>query len=298
MSAPVISAMSHVAFRVRDLDRALETVTTLLGMREVARDGEWTHLTCNSAHHVLQYAAGDADGVDHIAMTAAGADGLAQVRERVARSGLEVVSHEPIGVGFADGLAFVGPCGFVYEVGISMAGGEPPYVPSGVRPTHFGHVNLHVPNVASAATFLQEVLDFRISDVIEGRGVFLRCNPEHHAIALLEGRGVLHHHAWAVPGVGDLSRIADMLDDIGETLIWGPLRHGAGDNIAIYFAEPSGAVIEVYAEMEAILDESAFMHRTWSNEDARWWSRWTKMRDAGFHEFGLPPASRVAANVA
>ena len=259
------------------------------------RDERWTYLTCNSGHHVLQYTLDTVDAVDHIALTAAGPAGLAAVRERVSAYGLEIVSDRPLEPGFSDAVAFVGADGFCYEVGIGMPGGEPPYPATGVRPSHFGHVNLHVPDVDGAVTFLREVLDFRVSDVIEGRGEFLRCNAEHHAIAYLQGRGVLHHHAWAVPGIGDLARLGDVIDERGGTLLWGPLRHGAGDNIAVYFAEPSGAVVEVYADMEAILDEDTFTARTWSNDDPRWWSRWTKIRGQGFHDYGLPPATRPGA---
>jgi catechol 2,3-dioxygenase-like lactoylglutathione lyase family enzyme len=290
-SAPVIAAMSHVALRVRDLDAAVQTVTTIMGMREVRRDHDWIYLTCNAADHVVQYRADTVDAVDHLGLAAAGPEALAEVRARVSRGGLHVVSQAPLGIGFDDGIAFVGPDGFVYEVGIGMAADQSPYAPTGVKPTHLGHVNLHVPDVRRCVDFLQTVLDFRISDVIEGRGVFLRCGSEHHAIGVLEGRGVLHHHAWGVPGVGDLSRIGDIVDDLGGTLLWGPLRHGAGNNIAIYFAEPSGAVIEVYTEMEAILNEEVFSHRTWRNDDERWWSRWAKLRGAGFHDYGLPPAT-------
>jgi catechol 2,3-dioxygenase len=288
--APVITAMSHLALRVRDLDAAVNMATRVLGMREVGRDERWTYLTCNSGHHVLQYTADSVDGVDHIALTAAGPDALAAVHERVTARGLKIVSDRPLEPGFSDAFAFVGPDGFCYEVGIGMPEGEPPYLHTGVRPSHFGHVNLHVPDVDGAVAFLRDVLDFRISDVIEGRGVFLRCNSEHHAIAYLEGRGVLHHHAWAVPTIGDLARLGDVIDDEGGTLLWGPLRHGAGDNIAVYYAEPCGAVVEVYADMEEIRDDLAFQARRWSNDDPRWWSRWAKIRGEGFHEYGVPPA--------
>jgi catechol 2,3-dioxygenase len=287
---PVIAAMSHLAIRVRDLEAALHTATQTMGMRIVAADERWTYLTCNDSHRVLQYCVADTDAVDHIALSASGPDALETVRERLRARGIKLVSDRPLEPGFTEGFAFVGPDGFCYEVGIGMPGGQAPYTATGVKPTHFGHVNLHVPDVAGGVEFLREVLDFRVSDVIEGRGVFLRCNSEHHAIAYLEGRGVLHHHAWAVPAVADLARLGDILDESGRSLIWGPLRHGAGDNVAAYFADPAGAVVEFYAEMEVYLDESSFVPRTWSNEDLRWWSRWTKVRGEGFHDFGLPPA--------
>jgi catechol 2,3-dioxygenase len=289
--APVISAMSHLAIRVRDLDAAVHTATTILGMHEVTRDGEWVYLTCNDTHHVLQYAAGKVDAVDHIGLVAADPDAIASVLDRVRARGLPVISEAPLDAGFAHAIAFIGADGFVYEVGIDMPAVPPRYLATGVRPTHFGHVNLHVADVSTAAEFAREVLDFRVSDVITGRGVFLRCNSEHHAIAYLQGNNILHHHAWAVAGVGDLARLGDALDDCGQTLLWGPLRHGAGNNVAVYFADSAGAVVEVYTEMDAILDERGFRARTWDNADPRWWSRWAKIRGEGFHGFGLPPAA-------
>jgi catechol 2,3-dioxygenase len=288
--APVIAAMSHLAIRVRDVAAAVRTATTILGMREVARDDEWVYLTCNHTHHVLQYAAGEIDAVDHVGLTAASPEALTEVLARVRARGLPVISEAPLDAGFAHAITFVGADGFVYEVGIDMPADHTPYLATGVRPTHFGHVNLHVADVSAAAAFAREVLDFRVSDVVTGRGVFLRCNSEHHAIAYLQGPGVLHHHAWAVASVGHLAQLGDILDDRGQTLLWGPLRHGAGDNVAVYFADSAGAVVEVYAEMEAILDERGFAPRTWDNDDPRWWSRWAKIRGEGFHDFGLPPA--------
>ena len=289
--APVISAISHLGLRVRDVDAAIELAVEVMGMRPTAEAGEWVGVTCGDAHHSLRYAPGPSNAVDHIGLAANGPAALAEIHSRLLRAGSPILSEEPVGVGFAEAISFRGPEGFVYEVGTQMAGGERTPAAAGVRPTHFGHVNLHVPDVAAAVDFFCDVLDFRVSEVIEERGVFLRCNSEHHALAFLGGRGTLHHHAWAVPGVRDLARLGDLLDERGSTLIWGPLRHGAGDNVAVYFEDSAGAVVEVYAEMEHILDEAGFTPRTWSNDDDHWWSRWTKVRSPGFHDLGLPPAT-------
>lgn len=291
--APVIAAMSHVSLQVTDLEAAIEIATAVMGMQVVAEEADGRiHLSCDHSHHTISYVAGEEDAVDHIGLAADGPAALEEIRARLDRAGVELIREEPSGSGFEDAIAFVAPDGFAYEVGVGMARRQPEARREGVPPTHFGHVNLHVADPSSCAAFFEEILDFRVSDVIDGRGVFLRCNSEHHGMAFLEGRGILHHHAWAVPSVRDLGQLADLMDERGSTLLWGPLRHGAGNNIAIYLAEPCGAVIEVYAEMEHIRDESTFRHRTWKNSDERWWSRWTKVRAEDFHTFGLPPATR------
>ena len=289
-AGPVVAAISHLGLRVRDVDAAIDLASEVLGMRTVVEPGEWTGASCGDAHHSVRYAPGPTDAVDHSGLAANGPAALEEIHARLQAAGAPILAEEPIGEGFAEAITFRAPEGFVYEVGTQMSGGRRTPAGAGVRPTHFGHVNLHVPDVSTAVDFFCEILDFRVSDVIDGRGVFLRCNSEHHSLAFLEGRGILHHHAWAVPGVRDLARLADLLDERGSTLIWGPLRHGAGDNVAVYFEDSAGAVVEVYAEMEHILDEAAFNPRTWSNEDDHWWSRWTKVRSPGFHDLGLPPA--------
>jgi catechol 2,3-dioxygenase len=296
MNGPfLISSMSHICLQVVDLEAAIDSAMSVMGMQVVEEDGNQVWLSCDGNHQTLCYVAGESDGVEHIGLVASGPDALEELRARLKRLGVSPIREEPSARHFEDAIAFVAPDGFTYEVGVGTARPEPQVRRLGAPLTHFGHVNLHVPDVDACAAFFRETLDFRISDVISGRGVFLRCNSEHHAMAFLEGRGVLHHHAWAAPSIRDLGQVGDLLDERGSTLLWGPIRHGAGDNVAVYFAEPSGAVVEVYAEMQHILDESGFTHRVWENSDERWWSRWTKIRLSNFHSFGVRPAPRSSA---
>ncbi len=87
----------------------------------------------------------------------------------------------------------------------------------------------------------------------------------------------------------ELGRLADLLDQHRLRLLWGPVRHGAGNNIAAYFLEPAGSVVEYYADMEQILEEGTFQPRTWQSTDPRWYTLWTAGRPAGFRDHGLWP---------
>jgi hypothetical protein len=55
-------------------------------------------------------------------------------------------------------------------------------------------------------------------------------------------------------------------------------RHGAGDNVATYHADPSGVPIEVFWDMQHIEDE-AWQPRTWSFEDYRLINQLGPVRD-------------------
>jgi catechol-2,3-dioxygenase len=285
----VIDALGHLAIRVRDIDAAVRDAVEVMGMREVQRDGDGVYLRVGAEHHSLQYIAAEEDGLDHLGFLAAGPEGLAEVRSRVAAEGLPIVSEGPLDDGVADGFAFTGPDGMTFEVYTGMEQGQLPYWPSGVRPARLGHVTLHPTDPPATAAFLQRVLGFRVSDTVGADGFFLRCNSEHHAIGLFRGRGTLHHHAWEVQSLAELGRLADLLGQHRRRPLWGPIRHGVGENIAVYFLEPAGSVVEYYADMEHIYDEASFVPRAHDADDSWWWSVWAEQRPDGFRDHGLRP---------
>ena len=90
-----------------------------------------------------------------------------------------------------------------------------------------GHVVLNVRDVERSARFYTQVLGFQISDVypeemVPGGMVFLRCNPDHHGIALVGSTNApaenveLNHIAFEVATVDE-----HMLGHFGQRL------HGA-----------------------------------------------------------------------
>ena len=285
----VVDSIGHLAIRTRNLDAAVQDAVEIMGMQETARDGDSVYLRVAGEHHSLQYIAADEDGLDHIGLLAAGPAGLQTARARVAEEGLQIVGDGPLGAGVEDGFAFTGPDGLTHELYTGMEQGLPAFVPSGVRPQLLGHFTLHPTDPPLVAEFLQRVLGFRLCDVVGADGFFLRCSSEHHGIALFRGRGTLHHHAWEVQSLGELGRLADVLGEQRRRLLWGPIRHGVGNNIAAYFLEPAGSVVEYYTDMEHIYDDATFTPRTWDADDPWWWSRWAEQRPDGFRDHGLAP---------
>lgn len=290
MTRKLIREMGHVALQSSRLDESLTTATELLGLRETKADGGTSFLSASDRHHELLYRQSSNDAVDHFGLVAADADALVEIRERIERAGFAVVSDTPLEEGVIDGFAFLGPDGFVFEIYLDME--TSPIKQLGFGPDRYGHINLHSSDPVAMRSFFIEILGFHVSDVIGDDALyFLRCNPDHHGVAIGPGRGTLHHHAWQAQSVVDLGKLADRLDAVRKDVLWGPVRHGAGHNIATYFAEPGGSVIELYTDMEQIYDDNRPPHH-WTQDDNRWFSRWAPFLPERFREFGMFPASR------
>jgi catechol 2,3-dioxygenase len=290
---PVVVAIGHLSVQTADFGASIEHAVSVMGLHVSYRDDHRVLLTPDAAHHRLELVNSSVSAVNHVGLVAAGAEALAEVRHRVKERGLRVVNDGPIDEHVQDAFSFVGPEGFVFEVYIGMTSIAPPQHTTGVRGARLGHLTLNSRDTNAFANFLTEVLDFKLSDTIAGEGYFLRCNSEHHGVGLLSGSGTLHHHAWPVQSIADLGRVGDLLDERRERLLWGPVRHGAGNNIAAYFADPAGAVVEYYTDMEHIFDDD-YVPRTWT--DDRWFTRWAPARPADFRSYGLPPADHADAS--
>lgn len=294
MQPAVVSSIGHAALRVRDLDAALWTATELMGLREVERADGWVYLTHGSPHHSLQLREDDVDALDHLGLEAAGAAGLAEIRSRLRDGPESIISEGPIDRGVEDGICFEGPEGYVFEVYVGMGESQPPFIPRGVRPNRFGHFNVYLNEPQPMIEMLQRVLDFRISDYV-GPGAFLRCNVDHHGIGVGKADSArVHHCAWEVESIADLARLGDILDDHGRHLLWGPVRHGVGKNIAAYFVEESNLVVEYYCNMQHIYDDAGFVPGHWERDDPRFYSLWSRTDLEGFRDHGLGPVKRGA----
>jgi len=260
----MIKCFGHAAVTVADLEASVAFATGLLGLREMERRDGAVYLTAGGAQHALEYRAGPSTALDHLALLVDGAPALERVRAAVEGAGAALTMDVPA----QPAIRFEAPSGHVVEVCVPARDGLAPYhwlgqpahVASGVRPHRAQHVNVLGPDVPAATDFFADVLGFRLSDRIVGPDGtvainFLRCSADHHTVAVGQGQAGMLHVAFEVDSVVDLVRLGDLLDSVGRKLLWGPGRHAAGDNIAVYFQDPSGVPIEYFAEMERIYDD-------------------------------------------
>jgi catechol 2,3-dioxygenase len=119
-----------------------------------------------------------------------------------------------------------------------------------------GHVVLNVRDVAKSAEFYTQILGFRISDVypdemVPGGMVFMRCNTDHHGIALVGSlsepaeNADLNHIAFEVPSLDDVIRARDHLQRHQVQIDFAGRRR-AGCQIAVEFRDPDNHRLEIY----------------------------------------------------
>ena len=291
----VIKRMAHVALLVPDLEASVAWATTVMGMREVEREGGVSYLTHSDCHHSLQYIAGDRSALDHIAMEAHDAQELATLTRRLRDHKVPILSEQPEESGIDRAVRFLGPDGHVIEVFTGMANAGPVHTGTGVQPRKFGHPTLTCPDIAPTRELFERVLRFRLSDEIgDGLLAFLRCTVDHHGLGLQKGAPGINHYAWQVENVATLGLLGDTLEKNGGRFIWGPGRHGAGQNIFTYHYDPAGCIVEYYADLYQVWDERTYQPGRWAADDWRAQNLWGPGAPLEMLQATTPLAEQVA----
>ena len=125
-----------------------------------------------------------------------------------------------------------------------------------------GHVVLMVSDLKRSVAFYTGVLGFKVSDIygddmMPGGMVFMRCNPDHHGVALVGGasgpsqKRELHHMAFEVGSLDEVFRARKHLRESGATILFDGRRR-AGVQIAVEFLDPDGHNLEIYWGLDQI----------------------------------------------
>jgi catechol 2,3-dioxygenase len=182
-------------------------------------------------------------------------EGLDELRARAESEGLEIL--ESPSAYLADGaFAVRDPDGHLICFGLAVPDTN---ARKGLRgPTQ--HLTFASFDVEAFQDFYHGKLGFALSDRVVNADnsmatCFVRSNHEHHTIACFKSsrQGVDHHSYEA----GEWDTIRDWCDRLAAReipLMWGPGRHGPGNNLFIFIEDPDGNWIEISAELEVIHD--------------------------------------------
>jgi catechol 2,3-dioxygenase-like lactoylglutathione lyase family enzyme len=144
------------------------------------------------------------------------------------------------------------------------------------NPKTIEHVVFQVPDPQASWEWYREHLDFRLSDLQEGFGVFARAagTNAHHSIYWLradlpfpgcDGNTRFNHVNFGVEDLDEVMVGANYMERKGwAKSIWGLGRHRIASSVFLYLPCPAGGDAEYGADSDA-LDDS-WIPRTWNSQ--------------------------------
>ncbi|MDR5855241.1 VOC family protein [Caballeronia sp. LZ062] len=249
--------LRSVELEMPDRATAVEFLKSPWGMTEVGTRGDTTYLRGTAGQHYSVAIIERPARALRSATIVGTRDEIETVYERAGKAGLRrgpwiEEFHEPgHGAGFYVAGLEGEPFRFVAEA-------EPaPAALSNERanPIRIAHVVFNTRDRAAASRTLTEVFGFKLSDSTRFMD-FLRCDDLHHVIAYADSKQpTLNHIAFEMKDTDAVLRGMGRLKDAGCGTVWGPGRHGPGDNVFAYFVGPFGACIEYTAEIMRVDDD-------------------------------------------
>lgn len=262
-----LRSLRHVALETAAFDNSVEFYGQLWGLEQLptlAEDGRAYFRGSGPEHHILELHRAEVNGINHIAWSVATPLEVDAATEHLRKHGVTIL-EEPVrttDVGLGYRVRFLDIEGRTLEISAEVSSVAPRSLDASV-PNRLAHVVLNTIDIDAACEFYLEVLGFKVTDWSEHQMVFLRCNADHHSVAFNQADWTsLNHVAYEMPSVDHYMRGIGRLKQHGVEPLWGPGRHGPGNNTFAYFADPAGLVPEFTSEVEQI-DGDNWLPRVW-----------------------------------
>lgn len=279
---------SHAVFETPDLERQIDYFTEVAGLALVEKENGRAYLATKVGDLALELHKADTARCAKLAFQAAGAD-LADIKRGVEAENIACEIRNDAVPGVPKLVTFKDPKDTVIEVFSEQTPIGKNQQVKGIGPIKLGHLAFVVDDPKKYVEFYTRVLGFRVSDWISDWFAFLRCGPDHHTINFVRGKTTkMHHVAFELKDWAHVQHACDFLGSKNIQLIWGPGRHGPGHNIYTYHRNPDDQVIELFTELDKMLDEKLgyFDPRPWHRDRPQKPKVWEGPRDI----WGTPPS--------
>ena len=261
--------IGHATFETADLERQTDYYTDLLGLSVAAREKDRVFLATKIGQLAIQLNKGERERCIKLSFEVAPDCDFGELARELAKDGIKSEPRNDSLPGVGSVLAFQDCKGSTIELFKDWSYLGKHTQVSGVGPLKLGHVAWVVNYPKATCDFYTIVLGFRESDWIGDFFVFIRCNADHHTLNFISGKNEkMHHMAFELKDVVHLQSACDLLGQRKHPILWGPLRHGPGHNMAIHHRNPDDQVIELYCELDQMLDEELgyFVPRPWHHD--------------------------------
>jgi 2,3-dihydroxybiphenyl 1,2-dioxygenase len=259
-----IGSLGYLGLQVKDTAAWGEFATGVLGLMPGESAGDARRFRLDDLAWRIAVEPGDLDDLAYVGFEVAGAAELGAVRNRLTEAGVAVGAGDPALVaerGVLDLIVCRDPDGLAVEVfyGPTLRTETPFVSPAGVAAfvtgdQGLGHVVLSTRDMAAARRFYQDILGFKLSDIIRMRMgpqfsfdmEFFHCNPRHHTLALMPipTPRRLHHFMIQTPTIDAVGFALERATAAGAPITASLGRHTNDHMISFYSRTPAGFEVE------------------------------------------------------
>jgi 2,3-dihydroxybiphenyl 1,2-dioxygenase len=272
-----ISCLGYVGFKAADLEAWSRFATDVLGLMATdAPDGSLRFRTDAQSWRV-SVESGVEDDIDFVGFEVSGREALEAMAARLKAAGVPMANDDADLAGLR-GVTGLVSCRDPQGLRVELYYGpterhETPFA-SSVGVSGFvtgeegiGHIVMTTPDIAAARTFYQDLLGFRLSDIIRmsiGPGMaieleFYHCNPRHHTLALVPVPAPkrLHHFMLQVNTLDEVGFALERAEAAGVPITATLGRHTNDHMVSFYARTPSGFEVE-YGFGARIVDDATW----------------------------------------
>lgn len=261
-----VKRISHATFETADLERQTDYHVNVLGLSVAAKQKDAVFFKTGTGIPSLTIEKGSAAACRRIAFQVAPGSDMGDLQKRLKAGGIAAERRSDSMPGIGDMITFDDPKGTAIDIFAEEEYAPADMTPKGFVPLKLGHLAFKVQDIRQIVAFYQDVLGFRVSDWRQDFFVFMRCGPDHHTVNFATAEKVkMHHIAYQLRDMAEMTRACDFLGRHKFQIIWGPGRHVIGDNVFTYHKDPDGHIIELYCELAQIDSEDLghFNPRPW-----------------------------------
>ncbi len=274
-----VRRLGHATFSTPDMDEQIAYWRDVIGLQMIEQSKDYALFATKLGQEAIAVERGMDSQLKRLSFQVAPDSDLGELAANLQGHGITSERREDISPGVREAITFTDPKGTLVEIFADYRFHAVDSSDTGISPLKFGHVAYRVDDVQNATDFYTDVLGFRVSDWMGDYFSFMRCGVDHHTVNFVHSdTPMLHHIAFEVKDWGDLHRSCEILLKHRIPLVWGPLRHIVGHNIAAYHRNGDSVRVEMFCEMDQMKDEELgyWDPRPWHEEMPLRPKRWPK----------------------